>query len=63
MVELSPNGYIDKVSLKAQGALQKCGWKDYKNYMIRTFAVRLYILGMSEARSRRSHQHDCPNMT
>lgn len=59
-VEPSLNRYIYKTStLKAQRILEMRQWEAYNNL---EFAVRLYLLVMSEAMPIKSHQHDCLNM-
>lgn len=43
---------------KAEGPLQKRKYYDCKRQRVRTWALRLYILVMSETTSRPSHQHE-----
>ena len=64
VVDSSPNGYIYKTipTPKAQEIVHK-RWKDCKSQKAREFAVRLYLLVISEATPIKSHQHDCLNMS
>lgn len=48
---------------KAQGPLQKRGQKDFNSQSTKALAVRLYLLGLSEAAPLKSHQHDCLNVS
>lgn len=61
LMEPSPSGYIYNTTL-APKAWVKRGWKDCKSQRIREFAVRLYVLVVSEATPIKSHQHDCPKV-
>jgi hypothetical protein len=64
-VKPTSNKYIYRTSpaLNLHGSLRMREQKDFKNQMIRGYAVRLYPLRMFEAKLIKSHEHDCPNMS
>jgi hypothetical protein len=58
------NGYLYKtlLHLRLREHCKKRGWEGYKSQRIREFAMILYFLIMSETKSTKSYQHDCPNV-